>query len=87
MPKSIEKKNVINLRENNMPAVLEKSLKITDIKKKAKGLGIKPGKMKKTELIHAIQRAEGNTTCFGMAVDYCSNSDCCFIKDCFKTQL
>ena len=70
-----------------MPAVLGKTLKMTEIKDKAKGLGIDPGTMKKHELIHAIQRAEGNTPCFGTTNGYCSNSNCWFIKDCLKTKL
>ncbi len=37
--------------------VLEKFLKMPEIRKKAKALGIMPGRMKKTELIHAVQIA------------------------------
>ncbi len=60
-------------------------MKIGQIKEKAQALGINPGKMKKTELIHAIQHAEGNTACFGTAEGFCPNSDCCFMHDCLKT--
>jgi hypothetical protein len=60
-------------------------MKMSEIKEKAQGLGINPGNMKKTELIHAIQHAEGNTACFGTAEGFCPNSDCCFIYDCLKT--
>ena len=62
-------------------------MKIGRIKEKAQTLGIKPGKMKKVELIHAIQHAEGNTACFGAAEGFCPNSDCCFVHDCLKTTL
>ena len=54
------------------------------IKQKAKDLGITPGKMKKTELIHTIQRAEGNTPCYGTAQDWCDQEGCCFRGDCLK---
>ena len=52
------------------------------VKKIAKGLGLKPGKKTKAELIHAIQKAEGNFDCFGTAINYCDQMDCCFKDDC-----
>lgn len=55
---------------------------LAQIKTKAKGLGVKPGKMKKTELIHAIQLAEGNFDCFGKAEGDCDQLACCFRDDC-----
>ena len=69
-----------------MPAVkvAEKPIKMPEIRKKAKALGITPGKMKKVELIHAIQQAEGCTPCFGKSNGYCPNTDCCFMQDCLK---
>jgi hypothetical protein len=36
------------------------------------------------ELIRRIQRAEGNFDCFGTAIDYCDQSQCCFREDCLK---
>ena len=63
------------------------SMKMSQIKKKAQALGIDPGKMKKAELIHAIQIAEGYTPCFGRSNGQCSNADCCFISDCLKLRL
>ena len=62
----------------------EKIMKLGEMKKKAKMLGIEPGNMSKTELIHAIQRAEGNTPCYGTSNGDCPNIDCCFMDDCFK---
>jgi len=59
-------------------------MKIAAIKEKAKALGIKPGKMKKTELIHAVQQAENYTPCFGTSNGYCKQSQCCFFQDCIK---
>ncbi len=72
-----------------MPAttVARKSISMSEIKAKANYLGITPGKMKKPELIHAIQIAEGCTPCFGRSNGQCSNTDCCFMKDCLKTKL
>jgi len=67
--------------------VASKPMKMSEIKNKAKNLGINPGKMKKDELIHAIQRAEGYTACFGRSEGYCPNTDCCFMQDCLKIRL
>ena len=71
-----------------MPAVKskkQKSMTMPQIRAKAKKLGITAGKMKKNELIHAIQRAENCTPCFGTAVDWCQYTDCCFRADCLKS--
>lgn len=61
-----------------------KTMKITQVRQKAKDLGIQPGKMKKAELIHAIQRAEGNNPCYGTAQGWCPYENCCFRADCLK---
>jgi hypothetical protein len=55
-----------------------------EIRLKAKALGLKPGKMKKADLIHTIQLAEGYTPCFGYSNGSCSYTDCCFMDDCLK---
>jgi hypothetical protein len=65
----------------------EKQNVMNEIRMKAKALGITPGKMKKPDLIHAIQVAEGCTPCFGKSNGQCSHTDCCFMTDCFKTKL
>ena len=69
-----------------MPAtqVSEKPMKMDEIKAKAKDLGIAPRRMRKAELIHAIQMAEGCTPCFGMSNGQCPSVDCCFMADCVK---
>jgi hypothetical protein len=67
--------------------VADKRMTMPEIKMKAKELGIEPGKMKKPELIHAIQTAEGNMPCFGRSNGQCPYTDCCFMKDCLKTRL
>lgn len=61
-----------------------KRMALPEIRMKAKALGIDPGKMKKPELIHTIQVAEGYSPCFGTAEGHCDYTDCCFIKDCLK---
>jgi hypothetical protein len=71
--------------DKNMVAVkTPKKLSLTQIKDKAKYLGINPGTMKKDELIRAIQRAEGNNPCFGTAQGFCQYTNCCFMSDCVK---
>ncbi|HUW20054.1 MAG TPA: hypothetical protein VMW16_12200 [Sedimentisphaerales bacterium] len=62
-------------------------MKIVELRKKAKPFGIKSNKMKKAELIHAIQRAEGNTPCFGKSSGQCRYIDCCFMEDCLKVKV
>ncbi len=64
--------------------VVQPGMKMPEIRDKAKALGIKPGKMRKAELITAIQTAEGNTPCFGTSNGYCPYTDCCFMDDCLK---
>jgi hypothetical protein len=61
-----------------------KPMKIQEIKEKAIFLGIEPGKMKKPDLIHAIQQAEHNTPCFGKSGGQCPYVNCCFMYDCLK---
>ncbi len=57
-------------------------MKMNDVVKKAKGLGINSKGAKKGNLIKEIQRAEGNFDCFGTAVVYCDQLKCCFREDC-----
>jgi len=57
-------------------------MKVTDIKDIAKSMDIKPGKMRKAELIHAIQEAEGNFPCFGTADGSCDQMQCIWREDC-----
>ena len=61
-----------------------KSMKSGQIKQKAKDLGITQGKMKKAELIHSIQRAEGYNPCYGTVQGWCDQEGCCFRGDCLK---
>ena len=76
------------LKGSKMPAtrVKQKRMQVAEIKDKARGLGINPGKMKKAELIHSIQIAEGCSPCFGRSDGHCGYTDCCFMPDCLKTR-
>ncbi len=59
-------------------------MKNSEIRNKAKALGIEPGNMSKKELIHAIQKAENYTPCYGTSDGNCIYTDCCFREDCLK---
>ena len=57
-------------------------MKMPDIKKKAQAIGVNPAKLKKGDLIRAIQKAEGNPACFGSGTSACPYLDCCWREDC-----
>lgn len=67
-----------------MEIIADKCIKLPALKARAQELGISPGKLKKVELVQAIQQAEGFTPCYGTAAGQCDNSECCFIADCNK---
>ena len=69
-----------------MPAtqLVEVRMNMPEIRAKARGLGITPGKMKKAELIHSIQLAERCKPCYGTSGGDCVYTDCCFRKDCLR---
>ncbi len=52
------------------------------VREKARMLDLKSGKMKKADLIHAIQSKEGNPTCFDTGMDFCDQTECCWRDDC-----
>ena len=57
---------------------------IREIRRIARTMGIKTKGMDKTELIRAIQVAEGNFDCYGTAVDdVCDQESCLWREDCF----
>ena len=62
-------------------------MKINEIKKKAKSLGVNPKNMKKADLVHAIQKAEGYRECFGKSGGQCPYTSCCFMEDCLPIRL
>lgn len=55
---------------------------VVEIKKIATARGLATKKMKKSELIHAIQKQEGNAACFGTSPNSCGQADCLWRKDC-----
>ncbi len=57
-------------------------MKTAEIRERAKSLGVQPGRMRKADLIRAIQRAEGHFDCFGTASGSCDQQDCAWRKDC-----
>ncbi len=57
---------------------------VKELQKMARSLSIKSDDLKKAQLIRAIQRAEGNSECFGTAIESCDQADCLFLKDCLQ---
>ncbi len=58
-------------------------MKSEQIKEIAIARGIKAGKMKKGELIRAIQSEEGNVPCFGTGKsNECEQTTCLWREDC-----
>jgi len=55
---------------------------VKEIREKAKEMGVKPGRLNKTQLIRAIQTQEGNYPCFQTALDTCDQEACCWREDC-----
>lgn len=60
-------------------------MKMQEIREIAKPLGVRPGKLSKTDLIRAIQKAEGNNDCFGRgSAQECGQPACLWREDCLK---
>ena len=58
-------------------------MNLTEIKKKAKKMGVKTDSLKKTDLIRAIQKAENNFDCYGtQRREHCGESQCLWNRDC-----
>ena len=58
-------------------------MKLEEIKEIAKKHDIKVGKLKKADLVRAIQSAEGNTACFDTGqVSDCGQQNCLWHEDC-----
>ena len=58
------------------------TMKMTEVQKKAKELGIRIRGVKKSELIKKIQTKEGNHPCYQTNGGSCDQTDCCWRKDC-----
>jgi hypothetical protein len=60
-------------------------MKLAQIQVIARDKGVAPGKLTKTDLIHAIQRQEGAFDCYGTAyAGVCDQLACLWREDCFK---
>lgn len=58
-------------------------MKLQEIKEMAQRMEIAAGKMKKSDLIRAIQRKEGNVDCFESGVSAeCGQEGCLWSGDC-----
>jgi len=58
-------------------------LNLQEIKPIAKAKGINSRNLKKTELIHVIQKIEGYFDCYGSATSgFCDQMDCLWRDDC-----
>lgn len=59
-------------------------MKMQQILDIARRRGLQPGRLGKTELVRAIQRAEGNFDCYATAYDgVCDQYQCLWREDCF----
>jgi len=60
-------------------------MKLQEIGEIAKEKSVETGKLKKTELIRAIQKAEGYSDCFATPyVHECNQINCLWREDCSK---
>ncbi|MBM3246198.1 MAG: SAP domain-containing protein [Candidatus Omnitrophica bacterium] len=60
-------------------------MRLAEIEKKARNLGIKDTwKFSKKDLIKTIQRKEGNFDCYGTAKGSCGQMVCCWRDSCLK---
>lgn len=55
-----------------------------EIREMARQLGVRSIRMRKADLIRAIQRAEGNFDCYGTATEEeCDQEECLWREECF----
>lgn len=57
-------------------------MKIAEVRAMAGKIGVDTGKMKKPDIIRAIQKKEGNMPCFGTGIIDCAEINCLWRKDC-----
>jgi hypothetical protein len=62
-------------------------MKMVQVQELARSRGLKPGRRKKADLIHAIQCDEGNRPCFNEEVSPCGQADCLWRDDCSAAKL
>jgi len=61
-------------------------MNMQEIRERAAAVGLAGfGKLRKAELVHRIQQAEGNDPCFGAEWRHqCAEMHCCWRPDCLK---
>ena len=60
-------------------------MKFQEIQRMAKDMGINTYRMKKTDIIHFIQRKENNIDCYGTdRVSHCQEQGCLWRSDCLS---
>jgi len=58
-------------------------MNLKEVKEFAEQKGVRPGRLKKAELIRSIQSAESNPTCYMTdQVDNCGEASCLWRADC-----
>jgi hypothetical protein len=58
-------------------------MKFNDVRKMAKDMNLNTYRMKKKDVIRAIQRLEGNPECYGTpTVAFCNEDSCLWRSDC-----
>lgn len=59
-------------------------MNMKEIREMARQLGVRSIRMRKADLIRAIQRAEGNFDCYGTATEEeCDQEECLWREECF----
>ena len=59
-------------------------MNMKEIRDMARQLGVRSTRMRKADLIRAIQRAEGNFDCYGTATEEeCDQEECLWREECF----
>ncbi len=59
-------------------------MKMQEVRKIAKQLGVNSFGKKKVDLIREIQRKEGYFDCYGTAEDWCDQEQCVFRASCLE---
>jgi len=61
-------------------------MRIKDVRERGQAMGmVGLERMRMGDLIRAIQKAEGNSDCYGAAWRFdCLQTDCCWRQDCLK---
>lgn len=61
-------------------------MKMQEVRDIAKDMKVETARKKKADIIKAIQRAEGNSDCFGLGAESCGQTECLWREDCAGIQ-